>query len=92
MFYFIYFLLNSSQASANTLRHIFNLVFFFVKIITAVLSDSASNPGTEKSSFEDKRCKCVCPNVAPNGTILGKSKTWIKDDLDPTSWYMYVLH
>lgn len=54
-------------------------------IITAVLSDSASNPGTEKSSFEDKRCKCVCPNVAPNGTILGKSKTWIKDDLDPTS-------
>ncbi|XP_048769339.1 proton-transporting V-type ATPase complex assembly regulator TMEM9-like isoform X2 [Ostrea edulis] len=57
--------------------------------LSPVFSSSPNDPAVEKSSFEDKRCKCVCPNVAPNGTILGKSRTWIKDDLDPTSCDCY---
>ncbi|XP_061167463.1 proton-transporting V-type ATPase complex assembly regulator TMEM9-like isoform X1 [Saccostrea echinata] len=57
--------------------------------LSSVGCESPNNAGVEKSSFEDKRCKCVCPNVAPNGTIMGKSRTWIKDDLDPTSCDCY---
>ena len=64
-------------------------VFFEYLVIIFVFffrQDPTSTSANSKSSFEDKRCRCVCPTLASDNQTFGKRTVTIRDDLDPNYW------
>ncbi|KAK3096670.1 hypothetical protein FSP39_002249 [Pinctada imbricata] len=47
------------------------------------IQDPSVIHGSSKSSFEDKRCRCVCPVLGKDNTTVQKKSVTIRDNLDP---------
>lgn len=44
---------------------------------------------TTKTSFEDARCKCICPKFKENeNTTVNERTVFISANADPNKWYV----